>query len=327
MTANIFISFASVDRKIATTLCTALEARGFECWISSRNILAGENFQVSIVQAIRRAKILLLVFTANSNNSQEMTKELALASQQKLIVIPLRVEDVAPSDAFAYEFATRQWIDFFADWEAAMDQLSQRISSAVGMPAPATLAAPAVIELAAVTLPEESPIAPVEAAAVEAANWAEPSPDVLEDAAALAEPATASALARLEEIARDAGKFDALPTTARAVESTPEPEPVAAGLAEPEEPKAAPKSMRKLILAGVAAAAVAGVALAAPNLMRQKGAAPAPQLAVAVTQPAPAIEAPPPMAEAPPLVEEVKPVAPKRKAKAASKAAESEIPY
>ena len=108
MSANIFISFAGQDLKVASTLCKALEGRGFQCWISSRDILPGENFQVAIVRAIRMAKMMLLVFTANSNNSEEMTKELALASQHKLIVVPLRIEDVAPNDAFAYEFATRQ---------------------------------------------------------------------------------------------------------------------------------------------------------------------------------------------------------------------------
>ncbi len=163
MSANIFISFASPDRKIANVLCNALETRGFDCWISSRNIRPGENFQVSIVQAIRRAKILLLVFTENSNKSEEMTKELALASQQKLIVIPLRVEDVTPNEAFSYEFATRQWIDFFADWEFAMDQLSMRISDAVGIQHP--LAANA----AAATL--EAPVAPI----IEAAPLVAPS--------------------------------------------------------------------------------------------------------------------------------------------------------
>jgi hypothetical protein len=74
---------------------------------------------------------MLLVFTANSNRSDEMTKELALASQQKLMVLPLRVENVTPSDAFAYEFATRQWIDLFADWEHAMNNLSARLSAAL----------------------------------------------------------------------------------------------------------------------------------------------------------------------------------------------------
>src|SRR5947208_15777986 len=133
MSASIFISFASQDHRVATTLCQALETRGFKCWISSRDIQPGENFQVAIVRAIRQAKIMLLVFTANSNNSEEMNKELALASQSKLIVVPLRIEDVAPNDAFAYEFATRQWIDFFADWELAIKQLSDRIDRATQM--------------------------------------------------------------------------------------------------------------------------------------------------------------------------------------------------
>lgn len=145
MTASIFISFASQDHRVAMTLCQALETRGFKCWISSRDIQPGENFQVAIVRAIRQAKIMLLVFTANSNNSEEMNKELALASQSKLIVVPLRIEDVTPNEAFAYEFATRQWIDFFADWEVAIQQLSQRIENAtrdVIVDAPAELAAP-----------------------------------------------------------------------------------------------------------------------------------------------------------------------------------------
>ena len=131
MSADIFISFASQDAKIASTICTALENRGFTCWISDRDIHPGENFQSAIVRAIRSAKVLLLVFTANSNRSDEMTKELALASQQKLMVVPLRVENVTPSYAFAYEFATRQWIDLFSDWEQAINNLCTRLTAAL----------------------------------------------------------------------------------------------------------------------------------------------------------------------------------------------------
>ena len=169
MTANIFISFAAQDRKVANTLCQALESRGFKCWISSRDILPGENFQIAIVRSIRKAKLMLLVFTANSNNSEEMNKELALASQQKLTVVPLRIEDVAPNDAFAYEFATRQWIDFFADWELAMGALASQIANVLGPDAPVEVApaaaAPTVAALAETVVrpPSADITAPVEA--------------------------------------------------------------------------------------------------------------------------------------------------------------------
>ena len=145
MSASIFISFASKDRKVAESICNALERRGLKCWISCRDVMPGENFQESIVRAIRSAKLMVLVFSANANNSDEIKKELVLAGRSKLIVVPLRVEDVAPGDAFAYEFATRQWIDLFDDWERALEQLSSQVASALASheasPAPEALTA------------------------------------------------------------------------------------------------------------------------------------------------------------------------------------------
>jgi len=126
--ASIFISHASRDRGIAATLCAALEHRGLRCWLASRDIAGGDNFQSAVVQAIRSAKVMLLVFTANANNSEEIKKELVLASQSRLVVIPLRVQDVVPGDAFAYEMATRQWIDMVENWEQALEHLTARIS-------------------------------------------------------------------------------------------------------------------------------------------------------------------------------------------------------
>ncbi len=188
MTANIFISFAAQDRKVANTLCQALESRGFKCWISSRDILPGENFQIAIVRAIRKAKLMLLVFTANSNNSEEMNKELALASQQKLTVVPLRIEDVAPNDAFAYEFATRQWIDFFADWELAMGALASQIANVLGPDAPAEVI-PAATVVTVATL-AETVVRPPSADITAPVEATQPAPEIPEaEVHAVAEPA------------------------------------------------------------------------------------------------------------------------------------------
>ena len=125
----VFISHSSSDRKIAETICKALETRGCRCWISSRDIEAGDNFQEAIVKALRNAKAMLLVFTAQANNSNEIKKEIVLAGRLRVTVIPVRVEDVAPNDALAYEFATRQWIDLFQDWEREIDRLTSQIKA------------------------------------------------------------------------------------------------------------------------------------------------------------------------------------------------------
>ena len=127
MSAPIFISYSSKDRDMAETICRALEARGHTCWISCRDVYPGQNFQEAIVQALRSAQVMLLVFTSNANNSDEIKKELVLAGRHRVTVVPIRVEDVVPNDAFAYEFATRQWIDLFSDWEKEIERLAVRI--------------------------------------------------------------------------------------------------------------------------------------------------------------------------------------------------------
>jgi TIR domain len=129
VSSPIFISYSSVDQRIAESICVALESRGYHCWISCRDIGPGENFQESIVKAIRTAKVMLLVFTSNANNSDEIKKELVLAGRHHVTVVPVRVEDVVPNDALAYEFATRQWIDLFKDWEREIERLTSQIKS------------------------------------------------------------------------------------------------------------------------------------------------------------------------------------------------------
>jgi hypothetical protein len=176
---RIFITYSSKDQKVARTICTALESRGLACWISSRNVKPGQNYQEQIVRAIRGARVMALVFTANANNSNEIKKELALASQNNLVVIPVRIEDVAPNEAFAYEFATRQWIDLFEDWEKSMAELVELIAAilndapagdrASAAPAPSgDAAAPAFVMAAAA--PATKPAAPL--MQQPAARWA-----------------------------------------------------------------------------------------------------------------------------------------------------------
>ena len=126
---SIFISYSSSDQKVAETICDALQSRGYPCWIACRDIGPGENFQESIVKAIRSAKLMLLVFTSHANNSNEIKKEIVLAGRYHLTVVPVRVEDVVPNDALAYEFATRQWIDLFSDWERDIERLAAQIGS------------------------------------------------------------------------------------------------------------------------------------------------------------------------------------------------------
>src|ERR1044071_9969324 len=120
----VFISYSSRDHEVAVRVCEALEQRGLGCWLASRDVNPGDNFQEAIVKAIGAVRAMVLVFTGSANNSDEIKKEVALASHYHLAVIPVRVEDVLPTGAFLYELSTRQWIDALDDWERAMSRLA-----------------------------------------------------------------------------------------------------------------------------------------------------------------------------------------------------------
>jgi len=120
----VFISYATSDRKQAIAICRAIEQRGLHCWISCRDVEPGGNYQEAIVRAIREAPAMVLIFSRAANRSDEIKKELSLGSRYHIPVLALRIEDVEPSDAFAYELSTRQWIDAFRGWDKSIDVLT-----------------------------------------------------------------------------------------------------------------------------------------------------------------------------------------------------------
>jgi len=123
----VFISFATADRNRALSVCDEIERRGTRCWISIRDVAPGANYQEAIVQSLRSARAMVLVFSDAANGSDEIKKELSLASRYHVPVIALRLEDIEPSDAFAYELSTRQWINAFEGWDQSIDALVGRL--------------------------------------------------------------------------------------------------------------------------------------------------------------------------------------------------------
>lgn len=136
---QVFISFSSADSKIAEKIHDRLNKKGIECWICTRNIPPGADYQACIVEAINASEVVVLVFSSKANLSPEIAKELSLAS--KKILIPARIEDVVPQGSFQYQLSNRQFVDLFDDFDNKLDELAERIKSVLaatsGKPAPA----------------------------------------------------------------------------------------------------------------------------------------------------------------------------------------------
>jgi hypothetical protein len=61
-----------------------------------------------------------------------LRRQLALASEYGLWVLPVRIEDAQPTKAFKYELATRQYIDLFEDQDRGMQEVIDALQKHIG---------------------------------------------------------------------------------------------------------------------------------------------------------------------------------------------------
>jgi ABC-type amino acid transport substrate-binding protein len=111
MAHDVFISYASEDKPLADAICSTLEAHKIRCWIAPRDVLPGTSWGSAIIQAIEEARILVMVFTSNSNESPQVMREVERAVKNGLTIIPFRKDDIVPSKQMEYFIASCHWLD------------------------------------------------------------------------------------------------------------------------------------------------------------------------------------------------------------------------
>ena len=111
--ASIFISHSSKDKQLAEAVCNYLESKGILCWIAPRNInlKAGKEYAESIIEGIEEAKIILLLFTKNANDSRFVQNEVERAFHYKKIILPFRIDDILPARKLELFLGSVHWLD------------------------------------------------------------------------------------------------------------------------------------------------------------------------------------------------------------------------
>jgi len=111
MPRDVFISYQHNDLAIAKEVCDTLEAANISCWISARDARPGENWMAALVKGLDESKIVVFVFSANSDKSDACKNELALSHDRQIPIIPLRVENITPTGDLEYLLARIQRLD------------------------------------------------------------------------------------------------------------------------------------------------------------------------------------------------------------------------
>jgi TonB family protein len=111
MTHDTFISYSKKDKAIADAICKALEDDGLSCWYAPRNVEVGADWDASIMEALANSRVMILVWSLNSDSSKQVKREIAIALDDiGVALIPFRTEIIEPSKLRFY-LGNIQWLD------------------------------------------------------------------------------------------------------------------------------------------------------------------------------------------------------------------------
>jgi ABC-type sugar transport system permease subunit len=111
MAHDVFISYSTIDKTTADAACATLENNGIRCWIAPRNIMPGAEWGAAIISAIDQCKVAVLIFSSHANASKQIFREVQRAIDRGIPVVPVRIEDVSPTEALAYFVGSVHWLD------------------------------------------------------------------------------------------------------------------------------------------------------------------------------------------------------------------------
>ena len=112
MSAEVFISYASEDRERILDLVERLRGAGVSVWIDQMGIEGATMWSQEIVEAIDSCKVLILAISQRSTESENVVKELALASERRKKILPVCLDSSGIPKSMEYQLAGIQRVEY-----------------------------------------------------------------------------------------------------------------------------------------------------------------------------------------------------------------------
>jgi TIR domain len=130
MALDTFISYSSKDKTAADAACAVLERAGVRCWIAPRDIRPGQEYGHAIIEAIDQCRVMVLIFSADANDSRQIHREIERAVSKGVPIIPLRIEEVVPTRSMEYFLGAIHWLDALTPpLEKHLQQLAEAVKA------------------------------------------------------------------------------------------------------------------------------------------------------------------------------------------------------
>ena len=119
MSAEVFVSYARVDRVRVLQLVERMRSAGIGVWIDEGGIHGASLWGQEIVDAIESASVMVLMLSDASINSDNVVKELSIASEDKKPILPVYLHQAEIPKSMRYQLAGIQHIEYHEGNEQA----------------------------------------------------------------------------------------------------------------------------------------------------------------------------------------------------------------
>lgn len=136
MKYDVFISYSTFDEAIARDVCRVLEENGICCWIALRDAKPGNPYACEIMSGIEESKMLLLIFSSNSNVSEPVASEIEEAFNKKKPIIVFLIENKPMAPELKFFLKRKHWLVAYPDYKQKLGDLVHATHDILGISKP-----------------------------------------------------------------------------------------------------------------------------------------------------------------------------------------------
>jgi TolB-like protein len=130
---SIFISYSRQNEKQAMHLLSVLRREGYTVWIDQESIAGASIWSDEIVQNIKSCDIFIALISTSSAESHNVSKEIALAAENKKIILPIEIGHVDLPGQLEYALAGIQRTSY-SDEEAILHAVKNQLARLASEP-------------------------------------------------------------------------------------------------------------------------------------------------------------------------------------------------
>jgi hypothetical protein len=135
---QVFISYAKEDSEIATKIYYDLKRAGVKAWLDSKDLLPGQNWKLTIREAINESSYFLALLSSNSVSKKGfIQKELKMAlditdelPKTEIFILPARIDDCKPIDESLQDL---HWCDLFPNYDAGIETITRVVAPLIDL--------------------------------------------------------------------------------------------------------------------------------------------------------------------------------------------------